>query len=343
MSKEDAPQPNERAGYIGGSDAATILGLSPFGASPFSLFVQKRGYETHNRVIDEALAERFAFGHAVERLIAERFSQRTGLIAFRPSEQTQFMRHKEHAFLGGHLDFWVKQDEAKYPHAILECKNIEFRGDDWNDPNPEGDNAANVALYYLTQCDHYMALAGVKLCYLGVLFGGCKLLIYPIYRNLAREAILLEAERRFWRRVLDDDPPDFASGIDDLTIALRAKYVESFNADEAKKAKAIIQVDEGIATLLTEIKAHRRKARHESKEAEAKCAALTLRLHGQTGYFRAGDEKWGSLLMQDKTIFDDFGLQMKYPEIHAEFTSKKRIGPVLRLTKDQEDPDTTED
>jgi predicted phage-related endonuclease len=337
----EAPTVEQREGYIGGSDLAAILGFSPY-ATPFSVFLQKKGLAAP-KVIGPELQEKFDFGHAMEPVIAQMFERRTRLVVTRPNKATDFMRSAERPFLAGHIDFWVTTPYAEFPSAILECKNIEYRGDEWGDPEPLGKCSAHlVALYYLTQCDHYMALTKVDVCYLAALFGGCRLVVYEIHRSPEREAILIEAETRFWVRVLNDDPPDFSGNIDDLTLALQTKYRAGLTAAEAKKAKANLQLAPETSTLLQEIKQERRKQAKAKKEADAKSAAFVLLMNGETGYLHIGDEPWGSLLMQDRKTFDDFAFQMQHPDLAEKFTVTKRIGPILRLRKDP-DEDTNEE
>ncbi len=339
VTAAENPGVSEREGYIGGSDLAAILGFSPY-ASPFSVFLAKKGLAPPKR-IDPGLQEKFDFGHAMEPVIAQMFAKRTGLTTILPRGDIAFMRNEEYPFLAGHVDYFVAR-EGEAVHAILECKNIEYRGDEWGEPDPERCNAHLVALYYLTQCDHYMALAKVDLCYLAVLFGGCRLVIYPIHRSADREAVLLAAEARFWKRVVEDDAPDFSGSIDDLTRALQTKYRAGLTAAEAKKAKAVVQLSEQTATLLREIKAARKTVAKAKKEDQAKTAALTLLMNGETGYLRIGDEPWGSLLMQDRKTFDDFALQMEHPELYEKYVRTNRVGPILRLRKDP-DEETNEE
>lgn len=334
-SAADSPSVSEREGYIGGSDLAAIFGFSPY-ATPFSVFLQKRGLAAPKR-IDPGLQEKFDFGHAMEPVIAKMFTRRTGLVTSRPASASDFMRSEKHPFLGGHVDYWVSRDGADRSHAILECKNIEYRGTEWGEPDPNGDNASAVAIYYLTQCDHYMALTNVDLCYLAALFGGCRLEVYPIHRNAEREALLLEAESRFWQRVVDDDPPDFSGSVDETILALQTRYLAGLTAAEAKKAKAVIQLSGESAELLQKIKTLRKTARTADIEAQAHIGALIRLLEAKTGYLQIGDEKWGSLLMQDRKTFDDFAFQMQHPDLYAKFQVEKRIGPVLRLRKDPDE------
>lgn len=325
-----APSVDEREGYIGGSDAAAILGLSPY-ASPFSVFVQKRGER-----IDppEGLKEKFEFGHLMEPVIAKAFQRRYPMLKVGDGPPP-FMRRDGYEFLGGHLDFSLTRtdDPSQQPSSFLECKNIEFQGAEWsNSSDPEGRNERNIPIYYLAQCDHYMALCGFNECYLAALFGGCRLVVYPLKRSLEREALLLEAEKRFWRRVVEDDPPDFMGSIDDLTLALKTEYLASVTGKTARKAKAIIQLNEEAIPILSDLRKIRSELRRLKKQERLQTAAFTLLVEGRTGYLQVADEKWGSLLMQSRKSFDDFGLKLKYPEIYEEFEEQKLIGPILRLT-----------
>lgn len=333
MTASPAPSPHpgvgDREGYIGGSDASAILSLSPY-ASPFAVFCAKRGIEVP-RSADAAREERFEFGHLLEPVIAAAFSKRCSIPLRRSREP--FYRGKVRKFMGGHLDFEVDDDSR----VFVECKNVEneFRGD-WDTPpdSLEEDASACVPLYYLAQCDHYIDLTNAPHCFLVALFGGCKLRAYRIDRNEERLKLLTEAERIFWKRVTDDDPPPF-SGIDDLLSALRAGYIESYSSARAKKEKRVVQLDGVAAELLTRAYAARQQAKRAKKEADVAKDALLVHLEGQTGYLQVGDEKYGSFLVQERESFDDEALKIAYPDIHAKFKRKLIYGPVLRLTKNR--------
>lgn len=332
---EAVPRADQREGYIGGSDAAAILGLSPF-SSPFQVFAQKRGHDIRER-IGEELEDKFYFGHLMEPVIAKAFVRK--FPEFETIPHPPFARSARYSFLGGHLDFALARKGAPV-HAILECKNIEFASDEWaRDVDPEGRNEANVPPYYLAQCDHYMALTELDECYLAALFGGCRLRAYLIRRSADREQILLEAEARFWRRVEEDDPPEFDGSIDDFTAGLRAGYIEAFTrAADAKKAgdKGVIQVDADTLKDLTELQRLRAVINPLKRAEKQRVDSIKAALRGRTGYLYAGAEELGTALMQKRHWFDDFGLQMKNPELHAEFMQDKLIGPILRLKSQSE-------
>lgn len=328
----DAPQVHERKGYLGGSDAGAILGLSPF-ASPFSVFADKLGIEVP-RAADARRDERFHFGNAMQPVIIAAFSKRTGIACADGS----FVRNAQHPFIAGHTDFFSLDDPA-----VIECKNIEYRGDEWGEPVADADNAAVVPAYYVAQCDHYMLACDLPRAYLVALFGGCRLLIYPLWRNAEREAILLEVETRFWKRVEEEDPPAL-DGIDDWLAALRSRYLASFTGRQAKVAgkDAVIQLDAALCHLLADIRQARGEIANLRKAERVALGALVIHLQGRTGYLRVADEQWGSLLMQERKRIDDFALQMEHPELYEKYLRTSLMGPVLRLRKESSGGDSKE-
>lgn len=330
-----APDVHERVGYIGGSDAAALLGLSPW-STPFSVFAEKRGFAVSASRVDAALQEKFDFGHAMEPVIADAFARRTGLDVRRADTASAFLRNEREPFIAGHLDYVVAATRASPVFAFLECKNIEYRDSGlWGDPD-EQDNATNVPPYYLAQCDHYFLVTGLKECFLAPLFGGCRLLSYRIERAEERLELLHELEVRFWARVQADDPPAFDGSVDDLTRALRTRYLAGVTAAEARKQRKTIQLDAGAADLLDRIGKLRRAIRNTRAEERAATDAFLLLLKGETGQLLVGDERWGSFLLQQRAYFDDFQLRMDHPDLCAKYESKRLIGPVLRLRNDEE-------
>jgi putative phage-type endonuclease len=324
-----APSITERAGYIGGSDAAAILGLSPY-ASPFQCFASKVGVDVPQSA-DPVRDEKFFWGHELEAAIARGFSKRTGIKVQRSKEP--FYRSEKYPFMGGHLDFEL----ADGSRTIVECKNIEFFGGDWGEPNPlDEDSSDLVPLYYLAQCDHYMVIRDAPCAYLIALFGGCRLRIYRINRARTREELLVRAEEIMWDRVQRDDPPPF-TGVDDIILGIKSGYIESYDATKAKKAKAHIQLDKVGMGLVTIAAGASRKLTAAKAEREVARRALLEWLKGRSGYLYVGDEKQGSFLVGERETFDHKSLEIDDPVMHKRYLRKSMYGPSLRLVQDAED------
>src|SRR5690625_7660159 len=116
MSREEWLR--ERKTGIGGSDAAAVLGFSPW-VSPFELYIDKTS--DHVEEIDN---EAIHWGNVLEDVVAEEFTRRTGIKVRR---RNQIFRHKEHDWMIANID-----SEVVGERALHECKTKnECKDDQW--------------------------------------------------------------------------------------------------------------------------------------------------------------------------------------------------------------------
>jgi len=160
-----------RRRYIGGSDAAAILGISRY-KSPLSVWAIKTG-QTVSDNIDDVVAVKL--GVKLEQAVAEFFMEDTGkkvepvtkeyckkagykYIQY-PNEKDVTILHPKYPFLGANIDRIVIGEDAGF-----EAKTTnQFKASEW-----EGED---MPAEYLLQCIHYMAVTGIKTWYIGVLIG----------------------------------------------------------------------------------------------------------------------------------------------------------------------------
>lgn len=319
-----------RVGYIGGSDAAALLGLSPW-STPLQVFADKQGMGLP-RVTDPNQAQQFFFGNAVENAIAEGVARFHGIKARRFSGLLRAKRPR--SFMGGHIDFLVDADSSGIP-TFLECKNIRFAGEEWGDHTLDRDGSGKIPRYYLAQCDHYMYVMDSNHCYLAALIGGCELRVYLILRSPLREAILLEAEDDLWHRLQEDDPP-IGKSYDDFCLALQLGYIKELSAKEAKKQDPLI-LNEHQTILVREFQDVNKKAVKLSKEAKDKRKEIIETLGGKLGYFcDIHGEELGSLFTQSRRGLDKELLRIEKPEVYALY-ERKSIFPKLKVKGVEED------
>lgn len=132
----------ERKSGIGGSDAAAILGISPW-ATPVNVWLDKTG-----RAAPREETEAMRIGTELEDFVARRYSQETG------REVRRFNRMVHRGCLLGNFDrLVVPEGEKVASHmdevrtdTLLECKTSSREWD------------GEVPLYYQTQVQHYMGL-----------------------------------------------------------------------------------------------------------------------------------------------------------------------------------------
>lgn len=177
-----------RKGSIGGSDAATILGLNPW-SSPYALWAEKTGALEPEDISGK---EAVRLGVVLEPYVAQRFTEITGK---RVRRENYILKNTDYPWAHANVDRLVIGEKAG-----LECKTTSalnlsrFRG---------GEYPAN----YYCQCMHYMAVTGYEKWYLAVLIGNQEVRVFEILRDEDEIAALMEAEREFWGCVTGNTPP----------------------------------------------------------------------------------------------------------------------------------------
>lgn len=241
---------------IGGSDAARICGVSPFGG-PLTVWLEKRG-----QAIPKETTEAMELGEWLEDSIAQLFSKRTGY-KVKPAEYV--IQSAEYPFMLASIDRWVEDDSGE--EGILEVKNVgEYRAADWQDGVPD---------YYALQVQHYLCVTGKKYAWIAPLVGGNRLKPIRIERDerLIRELIRIEQD--FWHLVEDGIPP----AIDDSKTAeevLRLCYPASkpgkqVELDDALQNiyRKLLQCREGLALLKQEEQGYKNRLMEAMGDAEA--------------------------------------------------------------------------
>lgn len=173
-----------RRSGIGGSDAATVCGLNPYG-SLISLWADKS-----NRIPAKEDSEAMRIGRDLEEYVAERFCEATG----KKVRRTNYLyRRKDAPFLIANID-----REIVGENAALECKTTSvFNKSDFEN--------GEIPLYYLCQCRHYMNVMGYDKMYLAVLVMGKAFYWYEIPYDKAEGDALIALESEFWKNYIISD------------------------------------------------------------------------------------------------------------------------------------------
>jgi len=169
----------ERNNYIGGSDAAAVLGLSRF-STPLQVWALKTGQIQADDISDRIEVK---LGNKLEQTVAEFFMEETGKKVVRKNE-TLF--HPKYPFLGANIDRRVVGE-----NAVLECKTTTmFKYREWSDDL--------IPQEYLLQVLHYMAVGGFQKGYIACLIGNHKFVWKEIARDEDMINDLVSKEVRFW-------------------------------------------------------------------------------------------------------------------------------------------------
>lgn len=306
-----SPTVSERRGYIGGSDAGVLIGLSPYG-TPMRLWAQKTGHDVPDTP-DPGREAKFYFGHLLEASIGLAVFERFALDVERAAP---FYRSEAYPHMGGHIDFLATGFSGAVPFGhpcFLECKNIE-RSSGWGDMMPcplDDDGSHLIPSYYLAQCLHYMVVLDAPFCYIAALIGGCDLRLYRVNRERNAGLIeeLIRAEYTFWHEyVMPDEPPE-ARIVDDLLIR---RLIWPEVVDDVP----IFAATDELRTLIKTAKSEKQKET-KAKNAYGKARdALILKLNG-VGRILDGDTQLASVSLSSSVKLDEARFQSEAPIAHS--------------------------
>lgn len=178
---------NERRKGIGGSDAAAIIGLSPY-RGPHDVFSEKIGLAREQRDNPSMY-----WGRVLEYPIAQHWA-RENKKEFRDTSTFTIIR----------ADFMFAS-----PDRLLKGvdEGLEIKTAGWRVAHKWGDEGDRIPPEYIAQVQHYMAVTGYKRWHVASLIAGQDFRQYVIERDEEFIGMLVELERDFWNCVLSGDPP----------------------------------------------------------------------------------------------------------------------------------------
>lgn len=175
-----------RSKYIGGSDAAAVVGLNPF-SSQYSLWAEKTG---KTPPFDGNLATEV--GTFLEEFVAKKFEQETGKKVRRCNMS---VLNDKYPWAIANIDREIVGEDAGLEIKTTSELNIKKFG--------SGEYPAN----YYCQMVHYLAVTGKAKWYLAVLIGNREFRWFILERDQAEIDALMNAEKEFWTHVKDNTPP----------------------------------------------------------------------------------------------------------------------------------------
>ena len=246
---------------IGASEAAAVLGLSPY-KTAFQLFCEKLEMVEP----DEQEREALYWGKVLEPYIARRYSEVTGRrVAMQPAHQLR--RSRLHPFMVCTLD------ALTWPAAVpvpMQIKNVTvYKADDWQDEPP---------VHVQIQEQHEMAVTGAPMAVIVGLVGGNRLVHFDVARNDRFIAKLILAEAEFWQRCQDRQPPavDGAPGTKEL---LRNLYPQETPGLTVALPGELVDVDTELRVLESSVKGNAKRIEQlkntlRAALGEAECGVL---------------------------------------------------------------------
>jgi len=205
----------DRRLYIGGSDAAAVLGLSPW-ATPVELWMEKTGRRPH-QAPDAAAAKRFARGHKLEPFIREMVIDKlveSGLGVELVACNARYY-DPEHPFMSCEIDFELaltgeveiggRTYQLNGEHINADAKSVSgFARKKWGEVDTE-----DVPIEYAAQFMFGLMLTGRRLCLVAALRSFDDVDIYWTVRDDETIAAMRPKLVDFWvNHVLAGVAPD---------------------------------------------------------------------------------------------------------------------------------------
>lgn len=297
----------ERRRGIGGSDAAAVLGLSPW-ASPLSLWVDKtRG------TVDDRQTEAMRWGNVLEHVVAVELAKEHSV---RLGPSPGILAHPQRPWQRATLDRYAL-DRSGRPEAVVEVKTANaFAVGEWQQDGPPPDHV-------VIQVQHQLDVTGLPLGYVAALVGGNQPRWWPVERDDELIGMLREEERRFWQLVQDGIPPA-PIGHDADGDALAALYPGDPDREVVLGAEVLAAVE------------RRRQAQLDQALAEETVKYLGHQIKAALGDATEGLRPDGTTAVtwrpQNDTRLDSTALKAARPETWQEFARTKSIR-VMRMPK----------
>jgi putative phage-type endonuclease len=289
----------DRSTYLGGSDIAGILGLSPW-RTPLDVYLDK---VEGSRPIDEAKAKIFRRGTRMEPYILDLLTEEHGIqIVCRG----QRYRDKTHAFIAAEIDAEAATGEN------IEAKSAnQFAAKNWG-----AEFTDEIPVYYTAQAMHGMLVKPAPATIFPVLIGSDDFRVYRVERDDETIAAIRDKEVEFWDRVQRRDPPQ-PSTVSDIE--------RMFSRDSGRT----VQASDEIITVFNALKSLKSKAKMLDSEIEDAERHIKLYL-GEAAILKFGAQQLCSWKSQEANRFDINAFRAKHPAIADKFT-KTSTSRVLRL------------
>lgn len=197
----------DRTRFLGGSDIAALLGLSPW-ATPWSLWASKVGLVTEH-IADE----RLEIGKDAELFLASVFERHHPHLHLGGAQAE--LSNPAYPILRGHADgFVLESPDATPDDAVAGWEAKTAREFGWDD----------VPLHYKCQAQTYMLLTGLREWWFTVGFSGWTVAHFVVEADDEGQRYIADYAAEWWaKHVVTGDPPD-VDGKQRTTEAIKQAY-----------------------------------------------------------------------------------------------------------------------
>lgn len=245
----------DRTKFIGGSDVAAILGVSPW-KSAFQLYQEKVGALVEE--ITPAKRRIFDRGNRLEPVVVEMLieeMQDSGREVQIIARNARY-QDSQFPFLACELDLELLIDGEEYNGEIKTVHQFSAR--DWGEQGSD-----EIPIYYAAQVMHGLMVKPRKRAIVAALIGAYDLRIHQIERDEETIAGIRAKEVAFWQRVQDRNPPDPQTADD-------VKWLY------AKDAGEVAEADDDLLRMVAELHYQKTIAKHSDEAIERIATKIKL-------------------------------------------------------------------
>ena len=286
---------------IGGSDVGAICGVSPF-TSARQIYLNKTGQFQDALQPNDAAKDRMHFGHMLEPIVADEYSQRSGnkVIAVNAT-----LVHKDYPWALANVDRLIIDDEGK-PVGILECKTTsEYMNEEWE--------SGEILMSYVYQLNWYLWILGLERGAFACLVGGNKFYYYDVFRNdELLENTIIPAAKSFWfDNVLALKEPEMQ--------ATDTDFANSIYSTVVKNSEIMLPDDETNELARTVFDCKSKIKELEKIMAEAQNRIKDRLQDNEIGYTKDFTVKWSP---RSQMRVDTDRLKSEFPDVYAQVQKK---------------------
>lgn len=316
----NASEPKElavqnRTGFLGGSDLAAVLGISPW-KTPYELYEEKLGIapETEDDERRDRILKR---GKRLEPVVMEMLGEEYDIAV---TERNRIAYDPEFSWMRAEIDF-----EYMLPGGSIgngDVKTVHpYAAKDWGETLTD-----EVPVYYIAQFQWGMMITGAQVCAVAALIGADDLRLYYVPRDAEIIAMLRAKALQFWdEHVMVEIPPPMKTAADAERMLKRFNGVSVMaDADVQKIVDRLKRIKEAEKRL---------EAKREEYETTIKLTLAGAVKDTSSGKFQLVDASGKSLAtwnQQENNRLNTKRVELLYPWLRETYTATSTFR-VLRI------------
>lgn len=293
----------QRTKGVGGSDVASIMGLSPW-KTPAQTWLEKTGNAAPDDLSDKPF---IVFGVIMEPLIGKWFAEQHP--DFKVRRVNAVCQSIARPWAQASLDFEVYDGKS---WGVLEIKTARS-AKDWDDGVPS---------FYLTQTCHYMDVTDRKYAYVAVFFRDtCEFREYRIERDEDDIAAVRSAVDSFWHDYVETNVMPVLTGTSGEASDLAWMWDKGSGFEQTFDP----EVNELISAY--------QDAAEREKQAKADKTAASTKLIGIIGNNKGVETDVARVtwVRGERESFDTKALKRDHPDIYAKYAKRTTRNGGLRI------------